>query len=187
MKKIIILFTCVIVVLSAIYLSLLYITEDPVTDDTATDPWGLTLTATDVTPTGLTLLFTQEGGAPTGTLTTGQPYSIECYQDGQWETLNSPVTNWTTEGWGISMNQTVSFQVNWASHYGSLDPGLYRISKRVLATRSPGASPVMQINVSSSPCSVSLINKVPESPCMVTPSMVAPSASIFKVYSSARA
>lgn len=58
---------------------------------TAEDPWGLTLSVKNVTPTGLTLVITQEGGSPTGTLQYGSDYTLEVEQGGTWQ--NVP-TSW---------------------------------------------------------------------------------------------
>ena len=41
------------------------------------DDWGLTLSVSDVTATGLTVIFTQSGGNPTGELMTGSYYRLE--------------------------------------------------------------------------------------------------------------
>lgn len=54
---------------------------------TAEDSWGLILSVKNVTPTGLTLVITQEGGSPTGTLQYGSDYTLEVEQDGTWQNV----------------------------------------------------------------------------------------------------
>ncbi len=49
-----------------------------------TSPLGVTLTAEDVTPNGLTLVCTQSGGAPTGELQTGSRFWLEVYSESNW-------------------------------------------------------------------------------------------------------
>lgn len=101
-----------------------------------TDRWGITLTATDVTPTGMTLLCTQTGGAQQGQLQTSTPYFLEIYQDGGWETVDylpqEYNIGWTTIAWMIPENQITEWTVDWAWLYGDLPNGTYRIGKSVM-------------------------------------------------------
>ena len=48
------------------------------------DPWGVKLTAKNITPSGLTIVCTQQDGEPTGELQTGSYYGLEMLQDGEW-------------------------------------------------------------------------------------------------------
>lgn len=49
----------------------------------AQTPWGITMLAEDVSPTGMTLVIRQKGWTGTGELSTGTPYWIERLTDGQ--------------------------------------------------------------------------------------------------------
>lgn len=42
------------------------------------------LTAKNITPSGLTIVCTQQDGEPTGELQTGSYYGLEMLQDGEW-------------------------------------------------------------------------------------------------------
>jgi len=101
---------------------------------------GVTLTAEDVTSTGLTLVCTQSGGAPTGELQTGSPFWLEAGKDGYWSPVESSMEEivWTMEAWGIPMDDSVMWEVNWENLYGELPTGEYRIFKEIMDFRGPG-------------------------------------------------
>lgn len=105
--------------------------------------WGLTLTASDVTPTGLTLTFTQSGGQPSGELFYGSPYWLE-RKDGEGWTRRSDILEpsvnltWTDEACMIPRNGQTSDQVDWSWLYGQLSPGRYRIGKKIMDFRAAG-------------------------------------------------
>lgn len=102
--------------------------------------WGITLHAEDVTPTGMNLVCTQQGGIPEGQLMSGQPYVLQMYENGQWSSLPHLLDEWawTMEGWMIPTNHSVSWQVNWSWLYGELAPGHYRIGKGISLWLAPG-------------------------------------------------
>lgn len=103
--------------------------------------WGLTLTASDVTNTGMTLTFTQAGGNPTGErLDSGWYYFLEVLKDGRW-TKVSPIVDvnaWIEEGWTIPLGGEFVIDISWEPLYGELPAGQYRMGKRVLDFRSAG-------------------------------------------------
>lgn len=105
--------------------------------------WGLTLTASDVTPTGLTLTFAQSGGQPTGSLQYGSNYWLE-RKDGEGWTQRSDILEpgvnlaWTDEAYMIPMNGQTSWEVDWSWLYGQLSPGHYRVGKKVTDFRKAG-------------------------------------------------
>lgn len=104
--------------------------------------WGLELTATNVSPTGLTLLFNQSGGNPSGDLQTGSYYIIETYNGSGWLPVdykdNEIEVAWTDEAWIIPMNDTVEWKVDWEWLYGNLPNGKYRIGKEIMDFRDTG-------------------------------------------------
>ncbi|MBE6899688.1 MAG: hypothetical protein E7479_03360 [Ruminococcaceae bacterium] len=101
------------------------------------DEWGLTLSVSDVTATGLTVIFTQSGGNPTGELMTGSYYRIES-ADGELAYIVEGEIAWTAEAYMIPKDGSVSMNVNWEWLYGVLEPGTYKIFKGVSDFRGPG-------------------------------------------------
>ncbi len=106
------------------------------------DTWGIKLIASNVSPTGLTLLFNQSGGNPLGDLQTGSFYWLEALIDNQWipvEMLPSAKNiGWTDEAYIINMNDITEWKVNWEWLYGELPFGSYRIGKEIMDFRSAG-------------------------------------------------
>ncbi len=94
-------------------------------------PCGLTLTAKDVTAEGLTLVFTQSGGSPTGELETGCDFSLEKYVNGVWTPVDYRVDEvaWTEEAYMIARGGVFEMDINWSYIYGKLEPGIYRVCK----------------------------------------------------------
>ena len=105
-----------------------------------TSPLGVTLTAEDVTPNGLTLVCTQSGGTPTGELHTGSPFWLEVYSEGNWFPVKDDMEDvlWTMEAWSIPRNKRVEWNVSWEPLYGSLPTGHYRIGKEITDFRAGG-------------------------------------------------
>lgn len=95
--------------------------------------WGIQLNAENVTSSGLTLVVTQDGSIPNGTLTTGQPFFLQREENNNWIPLEPLLEawGWTTEAWIISMNDTVRWDVSWEWLFGKLQPGHYRIGKDI--------------------------------------------------------
>lgn len=104
--------------------------------------WGLTLSVKNVTSTGLTLLCTQSGGEPTGTLETGEPYRLISLVDGTWKTVEElPLPEgvdgraWNSLAYLIPMEETREFEINWGWIFGELPPGTYRLIKEFMDFR----------------------------------------------------
>ena len=78
----------------------------------AADIWGLTLSAENVTPTGLTLLCKQSGGSPSGELQTGSYFVIEQKTENGWEEppLLTEEAAWTGEAYSIPKEKTIVFE-----------------------------------------------------------------------------
>ena len=108
---------------------------------TAEDPWGLTLSVKDVTPTGLTLVITQEGGSPTGTLQYGSDYTLEVEQDGTWQNVPDIVDGnfaWDGMAYLVTMDGETEQAVDWDWLFCPLSPGHYRLSKEFMDFRDTG-------------------------------------------------
>lgn len=93
--------------------------------------WGITLSAEDVTATGLTLVITQAGGEPAGELEYGSEFSLDVWKNGVWEPVPYIDENfgWTLEAYVVPMESTTNKSVHWEWLYGSLPAGTYRIGK----------------------------------------------------------
>jgi len=106
------------------------------------DPWGVKLTAKNITPSGLTIVCTQQDGEPTGELNTGSYYGLEVLRDNKWVTVEMlPLEGdlaWTAEAWVIPADTEIEWEVNWSRIYGEIPAGSYRISKSVMDFRDTG-------------------------------------------------
>ena len=107
------------------------------------DRIGLSLSLSDITSTGCTLIFSQHGGNVSGFLTTGSPFDIQTLNDnGEWEDVplaeSESYIVWTDEGWFINNNQDTFFREQWEYYYGNLPDGHYRIHKEIMDFRVPG-------------------------------------------------
>ena len=108
---------------------------------TAEDPWGLTLSVKDVTTTGLTLVITQEGGSPTGTLQYGSNYTLEVEQDGTWQNVPDIVDGnfaWDGMAYLVTMDGETEQAVDWDWLFVPHSPGHYRLSKEFMDFRDTG-------------------------------------------------
>lgn len=99
------------------------------------DEWGVELSVKDVSPTGLTVVFTQSGGHPSGELITGTYFTVERYENGSWQTVDEIPSEydrvWDDIAWIIAMDETREFEESWKGLYGELPAGQYRIGKEV--------------------------------------------------------
>lgn len=106
------------------------------------DAWGMKLTAKDITPSGLTIVCTQQDGEPTGELQTGSYYGLEVLREGEWTAVDLlPLEGelaWTSEAWMIPQNTETEWAVDWTRLYGELPDGTYRISKSIMDFRGTG-------------------------------------------------
>lgn len=110
--------------------------------ESTSDPWGITLSAEDVTAEGLTLVCTQHGGNPTGELQTGTPFRLDVSMDDSWVSVpyTDPETEiaWTMQAFLIPKNDRMEWDIDWSYLYGTLQPGTYRIGKTITDFRGPG-------------------------------------------------
>ena len=102
--------------------------------------WGLTLSAKDVTPSGLTLVCTQSGGEPTGELMTGEEYYLIVWREGHWRMVVPVIENyaWNSLAHWISEDADTMFEIDWEWLYGELKPGTYRLVKGFTELRENG-------------------------------------------------
>ncbi len=110
----------------------------PVTTDA---DWGITLSAKDVTPTGMTLVISQSGGEVTGRLGYGTYYNLMVLKDGGFRKLPYATegnVGWDDLGHSVTMEGSKEEVIDWEWLYGSLAAGTYRISKAFTDSREPG-------------------------------------------------
>ena len=104
------------------------------------DIWGVSLSAENITPTGLTIKCTQSGGTPTGELLTGSWYILEEWtQEYGWQPVPYYAeVCWTEEAWLIPKDSVTEWEVKWDWLYGTLSEGKYRIGKEIMDFRETG-------------------------------------------------
>ena len=105
--------------------------------------WGITLTAKNVTSTGMTLVCTQSGGTHKGELSTGAMFMLEKLSSNAWTQV--PYKTGVNVGWedmriNVPLNDASELAVNWEWLYGELPPGQYRIGKQFTDIASDGKS-----------------------------------------------
>ncbi len=98
------------------------------------DTWGLSMTGEQVSPTGITLLVTQDGSNYPGTeLYSGSLFTLECKTDNGWQRvdylIDEEMLGWNAEQWPIADKSETRWEENWEWLHGALVPGEYRISK----------------------------------------------------------
>ncbi|MBP3617735.1 MAG: hypothetical protein J6J38_06840 [Lachnospiraceae bacterium] len=102
--------------------------------------WGLNLSVKDVTPTGLTLVCTKNGGNPTGELICGTDYRLLVFEDGMWKHVPTVVEEycWDDIGYPITEGKVREFELSWEWLYGKLPTGTYRLAKDFMDWREAG-------------------------------------------------
>ncbi len=114
--------------------------ESAVDMDADFPDWGLTLSVKDVTPTGLTLVCTQNGGNPTGRLTCGTDYRLLVSENGKWKNVPTVLEEygWDDLGYRLLEGKDTEFELSWEWLYGTLTAGTYRLAKEFSDHRGPG-------------------------------------------------
>ena len=106
------------------------------------EKWGVTLTAEDVTSTGITIKCTKSGGNSTGELQTGSWYILETWtKEYGWKQMPYIIDGeigWNDIAWMIPMEDSVEWEVNWEWLYGAIPSGKYRIGKSITDFRDTG-------------------------------------------------
>ena len=101
--------------------------------------WGITLSTENVTPNGATIILSQEGGYLANGLLYGRDYNLQKCENNQWVNVE-PITEliWFTDARTIPLDSAISWNIDWSSTFGTLDPGLYRFCKDITDQRAPG-------------------------------------------------
>ena len=114
--------------------------ESATAEDAGFPDWGLTLSVKDVTPTGLTLVYGQKEGNPTGQVQWGEDYHLSVLEEGTWKDVPSIIENavWNGIGHGFAGDEDVEATISWEWLYGKLPAGTYRLEKVFMDWRGPG-------------------------------------------------
>ena len=112
------------------------------TGDALSNAWGITLSADNVTPKGLTIICFHSGGENVAQLQTGSYYVLQKLENENWVDVEylpqeHPV-GWTMEAWMIEKENTTFWEVDWEWLYGELPAGEYRIGKVITNFRATG-------------------------------------------------
>jgi len=99
--------------------------------------WPLTMSVENVSSTGVTVVFTDNGGSYVDNFETGSYYFIETLVDGKWvavdykDELKDDNIGWNAIAYIIKKNDVTEFNVTWEWLYGRLVSGQYRIGKEI--------------------------------------------------------
>ncbi len=95
--------------------------------------WGISFDVEKVSPTGLTLVCTQEKGVVLGDFITGQAYVLEVKGVYDWEEVEPIIDEiyWNEIAYLINVNGVTKWEIDWSKLYGELPVGEYRIYKEV--------------------------------------------------------
>ncbi len=111
----------------------IYVAED--------DKWGITMSAENVTSSGITLKIKQKGGNAGGELSTGTWYELEKFEDNAWVKVSTnPLIDyaWESVAYMIKPGDVTEFEVDWEWLYGEVSPGAYRLAKEIMNIDAPG-------------------------------------------------
>ena len=91
---------------------------------------NITMTIDNVTPTGATILITDNTGEEN---VYGEWYRIEKFENETWQEVEIVAENpvFTSIGYLLDENNQLELQVNWDWLYGSLNSGRYRLIKEI--------------------------------------------------------
>lgn len=100
------------------------------------DDWGISMRYDEVSPTGITLVITQDGSSyPGEELRSGSYYALERKTGDTWDavpySIDTDSTDWSAEAWPIADDGETVWEENWVWLYGGLTAGDYRIGKEI--------------------------------------------------------
>ena len=104
-----------------------------------TDIWGITLSAENVTPSGMTLKIIQSGGEFKGELEYSTDFILEIRQNQEWVAVETEKNiAWESIAYSLPENQTTKRDINWNFIYGELPAGHYRLCKEFMDFKDTG-------------------------------------------------
>ncbi len=104
--------------------------------------WGITISAENITPSGVTIVVSQAGGNPTGELQFGSDYTLQVWKNDTWENvpyiIDEDSVAWTAEAYMLPMNGSNKQEIQWDAFYGELPAGRYLLTKSFQDFRGSG-------------------------------------------------
>ena len=123
--------------------------ENQVEEPEEETKWNLEMEVSNVSPSGATVNFIQNGpfaGYDQAELQFGSDYSLEKWTGDNWEPVEMLPQEydvaWTMEAYIINRNGTTAQHIDWAWLYGELPPGRYMLGKSVDLFRGTGDSEI---------------------------------------------
>ena len=105
----------------------------PIDPEACNLPWGVKMTAQNVTSTGLTVLCTNTSDKERNGLETGSYYVLQRWNGTDWEEAprlpGCEELYWTMEARLCFFVDEADFDVSWKNIYGTLPDGKYRVGK----------------------------------------------------------
>ena len=101
--------------------------------------WGLHVSATNVSSTGLTLTLERKDSENTNHLTTGDDYWVYKKTILGWKalkTIDDTGITFLSIGYPMDNGDSKTWDIKWDLYFGKLAPGIYRISKGCSADSS---------------------------------------------------
>ena len=105
------------------------------------DEWGITLAASEVTPTGMNVEYLWDGTKTSGELQCGESFYLEQYKNGKWERLpviSDDIIAFIAISYSLNENEPFVQTKEWSDIYGSLESGNYRFCTDILDFRRAG-------------------------------------------------
>lgn len=117
-----------------------FTTSSPESEQWRTPDWGVVLRVKDVTPAGLTLICTREGGNATGEVDCGSDYFLSVKKGEAWEPVPTIIENygWDAMAYWVEEGRDTVFEISWEWLYGKLPTGTYRLTKGFMDFRGTG-------------------------------------------------
>lgn len=102
--------------------------------------WGVTLSVTSASASGLSYVWERSGGTAEGELSTGSWYDVRRLENGEWTALPYQLDNvgWDAMAVILPEDGTSESEVDWEWLYGSLPAGEYQFVKEVMLFRDTG-------------------------------------------------
>jgi hypothetical protein len=123
--------------------------ENQVEEPEEETKWNLEMEVSNVSPSGATVNFIQNGpfaGYERAELQFGSDYSLEKWTGNNWEPVEMLPQEydvaWTMEAYIINRNGTTAQHIDWTWLYGELPPGRYMLGKSVDLFRGTGDSEI---------------------------------------------
>ena len=136
MKKKSIIIVSIVIVVVGLLLTYAGITIGSAYANSQDKEWGLHLSATDVSSTGLTLTLQRYDSEREEELTTGNDYWVQRKTLFGWEDLQT-IDGVIVENYPIGLEMQEGdeqvWELDWETIFGKLTPGIYRISKQSIA------------------------------------------------------